>query len=1155
MSFNTALTSGQYESLRGSASTSASHRARINISLCPNTNVYTASVNQSVFASSFAQIGYDGGSGTLADVLVGMTVLISHTSSRDDAFFVGRVRKIPTSSVLYINETSAGVEDDDYIFVLDDFRIWDKLPRYFGGKEYPDYDVDFRELLPRIAGLKSAYADNTTSSVLSIDFAPDVYATTNGATISSYLWDVADGSIVTGTASTKNITAEFDPGFRWIHFTATDSNGLSLTRHIPVWAHDDTYPVTLLDHGDLETTISIDDGPYGSIPAFASISGVLDNTLICAWVGPEHYNESSGHIFDNIALVGRLRREDNQSSFADNQLDASTRFEIEGPLQQLARLEITSQEIDNDATPTAFNQVDTLTVWREIHLILTEYSTFHELHSVEFDDITDTYRERAIGTQPGSLLSVVNALANGINAKIQMNAAGEAEIVRDATMITVADRDALTTVGGWSAIDILDLGLGKSHARTVGRVDASGGTYNSTRKKVTPALSVAPGVAQDYPDGQQRLDNQVLEANLTLAEAETEISERSGHALAKVQERDELIITHPDGYWWLTPSLDQWYTFTLDGSETARAIVLDTSTRWQLVSITNTYEVETGTRTVSATYRIETSGVPGAAVRYPPQSTTKLTLPDFPPFPAFPSIDIGSFYLPDELDEDTAPATLAGSMFPNLLHDGNCVLVWTASQIFLANDFTKQLTPTWQEITPVLDTGEEIIQARFIPGSTPGALICTRVPSVSELSYDFAVSDGGWTTVENPSSAPQGVIGIYTSGVGWQSAQSQDPAHTNDEATHISLPISSFSQIDIYVNFATLGTSNANIVLYKVISGTPSLLMGWTPSLGSNHVTYATPVSGIDSIIVGVGVSGGASPQHNITITRVDIQSLGSRVWYKPNIGSTSAWSAGQLVSAQVALMRIGETFADVYLWDAQNGDAYYSDDYGVTFSSAITVGTPPSSDAGFDTGRLGTVTLAGADTLVRIATTQGGSYSDYTTVPTDTVPTAIFIPRYKFSGSNNGAGISAPDYLLGSVDPASGTGYGLFKVTAGGATTSNVTPVDGSSNKGLSPGPNCLNIPWYSAAYQDILAVLDFNGSRKLAVSTDSGSTWVISGAINAAAEFLTTRRSDAYRRQLFIANGVNLIYCSSYRTNPATLATRIGPTANTVLGIDVLP
>lgn len=1146
MSFNSALTAGNYTSLRGSASVSPSHSATLYVSVCPNNNIYTARVNQASFAASFAQLTYDGGSGTLADVRVGMTVLISHTNSRPAAFFVGRVRKTPGASTLYINETSAPVADNDYIFVIDDYRIWDKLARFVDPTLYPDYDVSFRQLLPRIYGLRSAYVVMTDGSDGTFAFAPSVAASTSGASISTYLWEVGDGTITVGTSATQNITATFPPGFRWVHFTVTDSGSRSSVRHIPIWVHDDANPPAPLEIGDFEWTATIDDGYSGSLPAFDGIDTLLDNTLVLAWVDQERYNGTLANIVSNIVLLGRFRIEKSTTTFDDvGQQDATTRFDIEGPLQTLGRLEINPVEIISKSSPTAFCEIKDCTPWRETVLILSEFSTFSELHSLDFDNSGSTYLDLGVTVPLGSILNGVNSDLFSINANLQMNGAGQAEAVRDAMLIPSASRSSLVNVANWTTADILGLDYEHDEVNVIGRSLASGGSYSINSGKITITNSIAPGVAQDYPEGSTTLDRQVLAANQNKTQAAIELNARNGHWLARSQGFDTLIVDHPDGYWWLTPSQNQWYTFTLDGSETARGIVLDTNTRWALTEIRGTYNLQSGTFDVQATYHKETSGTPGQTIVYPPQTIEPLTLPSLPPIPPFPAFDIGDFFLPDDLPSpDISPPALFGSLTTTAKHDGNTVLVWSRSGLWVCNDFLSQLTPTWVDITPQLETGAAIVGARFVNAPNPGVFAITRGGAWAQ-DFDFSVSDGGWT----------GTNAIYSGGR-WNSVSGGG----NTRLCNITISFSSTVVTSISIqgyasDVANGGTRNisSGAELQALPTGAGAIAGTWVGSQALTSIAVAidinAPPGAAEASILRVTVTGeGSNPFGGIATSP-------GQSYYRANAFDTGTdWTANALPINTPELFRIGETYSDIYIYDPSGASTYYSSNRGATWGSVISVGTTPGDMAGFDTGKLGTVSLAAADGLVRKATTQGGAYSDYATLPTDNIATAIFVPRYTFLGANNGAGVSSPDFLFASAVPASGTGNTLWKVTVAGSAFGNISPTDGG-NKGTAVSPDCIHMPWYSTAYQDIMAILDFAGTRKLAVSVDSGSSWVLTGALAASAGYLTTRRSDTRRRQLFIVNGSNLGYCSNYQSNPLILAARVGPSSDVLSGIDVLP
>lgn len=229
-----------YTPLRGSSSIAPRYAANQFLCLCPNTVIFKALVNGAPTGNSYAQVTFDTvTTGAYTDIEIGMTVLIGSDSDIRNATFVGRVRKAPTSSILYINETSADIADNDNVWVIYDFRVWDKLARLSGGTQYKDYDLAFSQLKPVVYSLQSAYAGicSGSPSGFTVAFAASAFAGTSGATISSYAWTVPSGGTVTaGATNTANVTVRFDAGFYWLKLVVTDSGSRTATRWIPVWS-------------------------------------------------------------------------------------------------------------------------------------------------------------------------------------------------------------------------------------------------------------------------------------------------------------------------------------------------------------------------------------------------------------------------------------------------------------------------------------------------------------------------------------------------------------------------------------------------------------------------------------------------------------------------------------------------------------------------------------------------------------------------------------------------------------------------------------------------------------------------------------------------------------------------------------------------------
>lgn len=658
MPFDSALDNTEKVYLRGDSSTSPDYEARPYLSVCPNTVIYTARINNSEFLYPLAQLPIDGGSGTVGDIEIGMTVLISHTNDASAAFFRGRVRVAPVIAAgagqLYINETGdLGFADNDYIFILDDFAVMEKLPRDSGGYPVPDWNQSFRQLLPMIYNLRSAYADWISGSTLTLSFAPTVAAATSGASISTYSWDVADGTITVGSSSTKDITATFPAGFRWVKFTATDSGGRTATRRFPVWAHSAAFLPVILSFSDLRTDQEIPtnilEGTAGgydaTVQAVDDVDGILDNTLVVAWVD-QYFNGTAADIGSsgNIRFVGRFRAETNDTGYEGGQRNAIGAFEFEGVLSQLSRLRFPPVRISSVASPTQFNEVKDLTIWRAIHLVLSEYSTFLELHSLKFDSTSDDFLYPELNTQGGDLLNTVADLAQSIDAVLQDNQAGMCEVVRRLAMLPSADRSGITsnhdfTTADFGGPDAVSLSL--THIKLIGLVKGDGGGYNETTGVVSAYRVRAPNGAPLGAALDGQIPRQVLIANQTQADEKAELEERAGHALAAQWAVVAITLHLPDSYDFLTPDAKVRYTITLPATETVRGRAYTTSVYWWLQAKRSGFNPQTGRVETHATFIQETSGTPG---RIDPQTVLNI--------PPEGGSDLVGYFPPPEVEID-----------------------------------------------------------------------------------------------------------------------------------------------------------------------------------------------------------------------------------------------------------------------------------------------------------------------------------------------------------------------------------------------------------------------------------------------------------------------------------------------------------------------
>lgn len=725
MAFNTALTGDELVALRGSDSVPSTYQAEVYLSASPNTVVYSGRVNMTEFTYPVVDITYDGGSGTLADIRADMTVLVSHTNDKTAAYFRGFVRKTPTSTVLYVgaNGDTAEMANDDYWWVLDDFQIHEKLPRSVAGLPVPNWDQAFRRLLPLIYDLPSAVANkiDAVSEVLTYSFAPTVAAADADATSTfTYLWDVGDGTITAGSTSTKNITATFPEGFRNVHFTATDSNGNSLTRHIAVFAHGDTFTPDPLAYSDLEIDAALPfevndgsgDGHSATVTVYDGADDILDQSLVVVW-GIEKYNGASLNIGSagNLLMVGRLRTETNDTQYQDAQQTKGATLAIEGALTQLANRGFPAIEINRSLSPTAWNEVENLTVWRAIWLILSEYSTLAGIHSVSFSDVSDDYQlPVGYATQGGDLLNSIADLAQSIDACLQDDGAGYIDIARRASMLSSADRAALITIADLDTRDRGSFGYERDHFLPIGQLLGSGGFLSTTANEVFVDDVTAPMGTRGSGVNEGQLHRQVLVADQALADARVELTERAGNALAAMRSGEALRAIMPPGYRFLNPSVDGRYSLTVGASETVRGRAFSTGTYWQLYQRTlritppgqdNDYH---GQIECNCIFRRETTGTPGEIIFWPQPQFPALALGDPGTLIPLPLDDLSDTV--DDLSGGDGVGTFSGGEWQDACEDGRSQinLVFTLPGLL----YLDEIAITFTADTQVTDTANAI---------------------------------------------------------------------------------------------------------------------------------------------------------------------------------------------------------------------------------------------------------------------------------------------------------------------------------------------------------------------------------------------------------------------------------------------------------------
>lgn len=415
------------------------------ISKVPRTPVFRAQVNGAVIVdastSSITDILYDNvtpGDDYL-DIRAGMTIDIGSTPGGRERGSL-RVRGI-TLGQIAVQETSPGmidINDNDYITVVEEYLPWLVPVRRVETLNAAGIAVDFVEYhdysqiylnqnvaMPPKANIVAGAADDGQGYYLVrlADWADpgETYRTVTvsaiaskalayGATITSYLWDIADCTLVSGTLTSATITIEVPVGFRYIRLLVGDSNSQGHFIYLPLWTHDETdMPLTdfKVTGDDTEDGRSMRFEFYGA-DSSASTSVIPRNSTIYYWktatfgreaaAAPRQYRQGALLWVLSDATILRHKRRGTYTVTAG------------GAADWMKSVYGFPQKIMNPGdTPDTWYEMTRITGTRLLHYVLTTYTTLPNIVNVFYPALTDEIEE--FNTKAGTVWSQVVDIA------------------------------------------------------------------------------------------------------------------------------------------------------------------------------------------------------------------------------------------------------------------------------------------------------------------------------------------------------------------------------------------------------------------------------------------------------------------------------------------------------------------------------------------------------------------------------------------------------------------------------------------------------------------------------------------------------------------------------------------------------------------------
>lgn len=806
------------------------------LSFAPLVSVFTCQVNGAALVDNKTGgvygFNFDNPNGVSGDVLPGFTVWIGTTAGARD-IGVTRVRKAIAGSTFYIAETAYGklpIADNHYITVFEDIRPWVKSPRLVGIRnssgyissftEYHDYDEAYTnqntQIKPKANITRSATNRSSVrpagmvdtgqtyrTVVLSSAFSQ---AIATGATISSRLWDVDDGTIIVGTATDTTITVRFPQlkEFRWISLTVTDSNGKTDKMYWPIWVHHSanmplgTFTVTNDTRGEgREMSFEI----FGSDDS-ADETVIPEGTLVCYWEqttfgadnAPDQYiDQFIGWTMRDSVTIRRF----NTSRYV---------IDVGGVQSWLSQFNGYAQKISDKTPVNRWFKMNNLTVERVAHYILREYTTVLNISNLFFAGITTTVKAEEFKKSNvwGQLVELIrgNSFCN-----VACDSLGAIWFRKDYNYLELADRASIAIIINLMDSDLTDskaLQISEEKKDKVSIVSLSGSFVSANKNKLVH--SKAPGLVPANSGSDEEAPFQRVGTG-----GQNLINKLSGHHYAKVNNpRDQVDLELIGNLDIFERAWGEIITITWT-SNNIRGIIVNTE-EFVIDQVTVAHSTEFGTPPKRINLRVSsaTLGRPGVSY-FPPQNNNQgIALPTF----RFPKIDFPRFLPQDWITMPPSVPKIAAI----------CASTGAGEDLHYEADPFDVVSPTWvQKTLPGVNLngfGSEFTVDPFSPfylgtGTTVNCywVTNTRIYRITDLfgsptqvsqytfpsaialhlgsghfRYSRAVS--GWLVLDYKSTSTTANI-IYTTdgGITWTPSSlsiSVDPAHDGFDMLYVS---------------------------------------------------------------------------------------------------------------------------------------------------------------------------------------------------------------------------------------------------------------------------------------------------------------------------------------------------------------------------------
>lgn len=607
-------------------------------------------INQTAFAYPLSLLSFDdpdSNGGSTSDVEAGMTIKFYDGSTGVFKGY-GRVLRAISGSYLYIHPTGQGdvdFADNDIIEIYDEYRPYALVPYIDdNGVLYKDYDTTYSNQtnnFPPVANANpstnAGFVDSTTGKLtVTFDAAGTIpsYTVANGATISSYAWDVKDGTITSGSSTSAAITVEFPAGRRWVKLTVTDSNSATAIKRVPIWAADTSdyapYKAVLSRRGYTHEA-----GWEASFQLLdADLSDVSEHALVIFWQD-EYFGPTHGSLWSPTAFVGWVVSE----MLHLEPLWSDSAFNASGPIAILQQRPAFPQTVSSDATPANWAEVKNLDWWKTVIYLLRFHTNMLELCDMERPGFYADYPVPRLDAELGTLYSQVKFLSDAVFARFTADKRGRLYLRRVPHYMSSIERAAWTPVLGLAASDIATDGQGPEFEwpqwDKLAWLRSSAIVADASTS--TPVLAIAPGKTPAQGAEVQTLDR-------LLVTSQSDLNKRTGHVYAhrqktrdgaRVAARATLTLLHSGDA--VDPALQEVVMLTLDASTNRRGKAWSEA-RFVPTGMDVMYDHEAFASIERLTLEEETRGATAATEKVPTETVNDYDPPVYIPPPTIDPI-------------------------------------------------------------------------------------------------------------------------------------------------------------------------------------------------------------------------------------------------------------------------------------------------------------------------------------------------------------------------------------------------------------------------------------------------------------------------------------------------------------------------------------